>query len=49
LAQNLALLVQEYPDLERIISAWPELSEPVKAGILAMVQAAGKPKGTIPE
>jgi len=45
----LAKLLQKYPDLAGLIEAWPELSEPVKAGILAMVQAAGKPKGTIPE
>jgi len=40
LAENLALLVQKYPDLIMLIEAWETLSEPVKAGILAMVQAA---------
>jgi hypothetical protein len=27
-------------DLAEIVAAWPELPEPVKAGILAMVQAS---------
>ncbi len=47
LAENLALLVQKFPDLVRIIEAWPDLSKPVKAGVLAMVQTAGdKPQKT---
>jgi hypothetical protein len=29
------------PDLQAIIDAWPSLPEPVKAGIVAMVRAAG--------
>ena len=29
-------------DLEKVISAWPELSAPIKAAILALVGAAGK-------
>ena len=29
------------PGLAAIIDAWPGLSEPIKAGILAMVRAAG--------
>jgi len=28
------------PDLARVIDAWPHLPEPVKAGIVAMIQAA---------
>jgi len=30
------------PDLQRVIDAWPNLPEAVKAGILAMVKASGK-------
>ena len=30
------------PELARVVAAWPKLPEPVRAGILAMVQAAGK-------
>ncbi len=30
------------PDLAKVIEAWPSLPEPVKAGILAMVQAQDK-------
>jgi hypothetical protein len=29
------------PNLASLISAWPTLSEPVRAGILAMVRTAG--------
>ena len=43
-ALSLDVLLQKYPDLERIITAWPGLSEPVKAGILAMIQAVSKSK-----
>ena len=42
LAENLAFLLQKFPDLVRIIEFWPELPEPVKAGILAMVQVCEK-------
>jgi hypothetical protein len=28
-------------DLQALIDAWPTLSEPVKAGIVAMVKVAG--------
>ncbi|MCP4712794.1 MAG: hypothetical protein GY869_29555 [Planctomycetes bacterium] len=45
----MALLLQKYPDLAGLIEAWPNLPEPVKAGILAMVDAAGSHKGAIPE
>ncbi len=31
------------PDLAQILAAWPRLPEAIKAGILAMVQAAGGP------
>ncbi|MGO8899023.1 MAG: hypothetical protein ACLQU5_11860 [Isosphaeraceae bacterium] len=30
------------PDLAAIVDAWPNLPEPLKAGILAMVRVAGK-------
>jgi len=39
LAHNLALLLQKYPDLAGLIEAWPNLPEPVKAGILAMIES----------
>ena len=31
-------------NLQAVIIAWPSLPEPIKAGILAMVQAAGHPE-----
>jgi hypothetical protein len=34
----LDILVQKHPDLEQIISAWPELPEHIKAAIKALVQ-----------
>jgi hypothetical protein len=41
---------QNAPDLAAVMAAWPELPEAVRAGILAMVQAATggaeKPRGT---
>ena len=33
---------QTDPDLARIVDAWPTLPEAVRAGIVAMVKAAGK-------
>lgn len=33
------------PDLASVVSAWPTLTEPVKAGILAMISAATKSTG----
>jgi hypothetical protein len=35
------------PDLSRIAAAWPQLPEAIKAGILAMVQAAGNEVGGV--
>jgi hypothetical protein len=31
------------PDLARVVAAWDRLPDAIKAGILAMVQAAGGP------
>ena len=31
------------PDLARVMAVWPRLAEAIKAGILALVQAAGGP------
>ena len=39
LASCLAFLVEKMPDLARVVKAWPELPEAIKAGILAMVKA----------
>jgi len=36
-----ALLLEKSPDLAVVVEAWPTLPEPVKAGIVAMVKAAG--------
>src|SRR5262249_24217169 len=39
-----AAIAQEFPpDLLRVIAAWDRLPEPIKAGVLALVQAAGGP------
>jgi hypothetical protein len=37
----LSFLAQKLPDLGSVIEAWPQLPEAIKAGILAMVKAAG--------
>ena len=39
LASCLALLAEKSPDLAAVVKAWQDLSEAVKAGILAMVKA----------
>jgi len=36
-------LVPADPDMARVVDAWPRLSKAIKAGILALVQAAGGP------
>jgi hypothetical protein len=36
--------LQKYPELARIIEVWPDLPEPVKAGVLALVETAAKKK-----
>ena len=40
LAQCLAQIVENHPDLAALIDAWPTLPDPVRAGIVAMVEAA---------
>jgi hypothetical protein len=33
------------PDLARVVAAWDRLPDAIKAGVLALVQAAGGPNG----
>lgn len=40
LAHPLACELQNDPDLAHVVAAWPGLQAPIRAGILAMVQAA---------
>jgi hypothetical protein len=37
----LALLAQKQPDLALVVERWEALPEAIRAGILAMVRAAG--------
>jgi hypothetical protein len=41
-AASVALLDLESPDLAAIVKGWATLPDPIRAGILAMVAAAGK-------
>ena len=34
----MALFEREQPEMSLIVSAWPTLSEPIKAAVLALVQ-----------
>jgi hypothetical protein len=40
LAHSLAPDVDDDPDFVRVIEAWPTLAAPVRAGILAMIDAS---------
>jgi len=37
--QNVVQILQKHPELEPIISAWPELPEHIKAAIKALIQS----------
>jgi hypothetical protein len=39
-AQQLPTSAETEPDLARIIAAWPELSEPIRRAILALIESA---------
>ena len=41
LARCLALLAQKWPDLAPVMTAWPDLPEALRKGIVAMVRASG--------
>jgi len=41
LALRLAQTVENHPDLTTLIDAWPDLPQAVRAGIVAMINAAG--------
>jgi hypothetical protein len=40
LADCLAFLERESPDLAMVVGRWDSLPEPIRAGIMAMVRAA---------
>ena len=40
-SSDLSEIAQKDPNLAKIVTAWPSLPEAVKAGIVAMVKAAG--------
>ena len=44
LADCLAFLAEKMPDLAAVIEAWPTLPDPIRTGILAMVQATMDPR-----
>jgi hypothetical protein len=42
LAFCLAFLAEQMPDLGAVVEAWPTVPAALKAGIVAMVKAAGR-------
>jgi len=43
-AQTFAREIENYPDLTRIVAAWPELPEAIRRAMLALVESAlGRP------
>ena len=47
LADCLALLAHESPDLVLVVKHWASLSEAIKAGIVAMVRATNRPDESV--
>jgi hypothetical protein len=43
LALCLALVARKAPDLALVVKAWDKFPEVVRAGLVAMVKAAGEP------
>ena len=44
LSTSLDILLQKYPELEQIITAWPSLSEQVKNTIINLIQKHSEEK-----
>ncbi len=48
LSPSLAQIIQKHPELSQLIEAWPTLTDPIKAGIAALVfstsQCLGSPR-----
>ena len=42
LGHILALFASQNPDLAEVVKAWPNLPEPIRKGILAMVKASAQ-------
>ncbi len=43
LGATLGALRADWPELATVVEAWPELSEPLRAGVVALVRAATDP------
>jgi len=43
----LALLAKKSPDLARLIDAWPNLSAPIRAAMLALINSASATSGIV--